>query len=138
MGNLKKKLKNCMTTPTLPFKQQQDMAQSQSYVTIVNLHTVRHQAIHPNYLRAFMYLFGSVWGCPYAPKHYKKTIFWLFWTISITRMGLLIWLGPHFQAKTLGQHPIRFLTFVYLYGIPRYRIEINTRKNGIYLKRQRL
>jgi hypothetical protein len=26
----------------------------------------------------------------------------LFWTISLTRMGLLIWLGAYFQAKTLG------------------------------------
>jgi hypothetical protein len=26
----------------------------------------------------------------------------LIWTISPTRMGLLIWLGAYFQAKTLG------------------------------------
>jgi hypothetical protein len=39
--------------------------------------------------------------CPNAPKQHKKTIFWLFWTISPTRIGLLISLGPYFQAKTL-------------------------------------
>jgi hypothetical protein len=39
----------------------------------------------------------------------EKTIFWLFWTISHTRMGLLMWLGPYFQPKTLG-HTSRPLT----------------------------
>jgi hypothetical protein len=58
---------------------------------------------------AYEYIFGSIWGCPNAPKQQKKTIFWLFWTISLTRMGLLIWLGAHFQAKTLG-HTSRPLT----------------------------
>jgi hypothetical protein len=32
----------------------------------------------------------------------KKDIFWYFWTISPTRMGILIWLGAFFQTKTLG------------------------------------
>jgi hypothetical protein len=42
------------------------------------------------------------------PKTSQKNIFWLFWTIPSTRMGLLIWLGAHFQAKTLG-HTSRLL-----------------------------
>jgi hypothetical protein len=33
----------------------------------------------------------------------RKKILLLFWTISSTRMGLLILLGAYFQAKTLGQ-----------------------------------
>jgi hypothetical protein len=37
-------------------------------------------------------------GCPNALKQHKKTIFWLFRTISPTKMGLLIWLGAYFQA----------------------------------------
>jgi hypothetical protein len=32
----------------------------------------------------------------------KKIFSGLFWTISLTRMGILIWLGAYFQAKTLG------------------------------------
>jgi hypothetical protein len=53
----------------------------------------------------------------------KKTIFWLFRTISPTRMGLLIWLGAYFQAKTLGHimptcGPLN--TFLGLYGVPKY------------------
>jgi len=32
----------------------------------------------------------------------KKDIFWYFWTISPTRMGISIWLGAFFQTKTLG------------------------------------
>jgi hypothetical protein len=47
--------------------------------------------------------FGSIWGCPNAPKQHRKTVFWLFWTISSTRMSLLIWLGPYFQAKILSR-----------------------------------
>ena len=47
--------------------------------------------------------FWSIWGCPNAPKQHRKTVFWLFWTISSTRMSLLIWLGPYFQAKILGR-----------------------------------
>jgi hypothetical protein len=47
--------------------------------------------------------FWSIWGCPNAPKQHIKTVFWLFWTISSTRMSLLIWLGPYFQAKILGR-----------------------------------
>jgi hypothetical protein len=35
-------------------------------------------------------------------------LFLLFWTISPTRIGLLIWLGAYFEAKTLGHtsHPL--------------------------------
>ena len=38
----------------------------------------------------------------------RKNIFWLLWTISLTRMGLLIWSGAYFQTKTLGHtsHPL--------------------------------
>jgi hypothetical protein len=28
----------------------------------------------------------------------KKVVFWLFWIISPTRMGLMIWLGAYFEA----------------------------------------
>jgi hypothetical protein len=61
---------------------------------------LKHLDIHPAHLRASLYLFGSIWGCPNAPKQHNKTIFWLFWTISLTRMGLMIWLGAYFQAWT--------------------------------------
>jgi hypothetical protein len=42
----------------------------------------------------FLGSFGGV----QLPQNSKKTIFWLFWTISSTRMGLLIWLGACLQA----------------------------------------
>jgi hypothetical protein len=45
-----------------------------------------------------MYLFGSIQGCPNAPKLHKKTIFGSFHTIFPTRTGLMIWLGGYFQA----------------------------------------
>jgi hypothetical protein len=46
----------------------------------------------------------------------KKSIFWLFWTISSKRMGLTIWLGAYFQAQTLG-HTLRPLqAFIYILG----------------------
>ena len=32
----------------------------------------------------------------------RKNIFWLLWTISLTRMGLLIWSGAYFQTETLA------------------------------------
>jgi hypothetical protein len=47
-------------------------------------------------------LFWVHLGVPKCPKQHRKTIVCLFWTISSTRMDLLIWLGAHFQAKTLG------------------------------------
>jgi hypothetical protein len=37
-------------------------------------------------------------GLPKCPKTEKKPICWLFWTISLTRMGLMIWLGAYLQA----------------------------------------
>jgi hypothetical protein len=49
---------------------------------------VRHWAIHPVQLQAFVYLFGSMWGAQMP--------------ISPTRIGLLIWYGAYFQANTLG------------------------------------
>jgi hypothetical protein len=62
-------------------------------------------------------------GCPTAPKQPEKTIFWLFRTISPTRMGLLIWLGAYFQARTLG-HTTRLLAghlvpFLVRLGMPK-------------------
>jgi hypothetical protein len=41
---------------------------------------------------------GPFGGAQIPPNRIKKTIFWLFWTISPKRMGLLIWLGIYFQA----------------------------------------
>jgi hypothetical protein len=66
--------------------------------------------------------FWSIWGCPNAPKQQEKTIFWMFWTISPTRMGLLIWLRAYFQAKILG-HTSRLLAgfcvpFLVHLGVP--------------------
>ena len=55
---------------------------------------------HP--LATFLYLFWVHMGVPKYPKTALKTIFWLLWTISLTGMGLLIWLGAYFQTKTLG------------------------------------
>ena len=46
----------------------------------------------------------------------KKDIFWYFWTISPTRMGILIWLGAFFQTKTLGHYFVYVQAFVYLFG----------------------
>jgi hypothetical protein len=39
---------------------------------------------------------GSFGGSLNAPKQHKKSIFWLFWTISPTKMGQMIWLGAYF------------------------------------------
>jgi hypothetical protein len=41
-------------------------------------------------------------GAQMPQNSIKKTNFWLIWTIAPTKMGLLIWLGSYFQAKTLG------------------------------------
>jgi ABC-type cobalt transport system substrate-binding protein len=43
----------------------------------------------------------------------RKNIFWLLWTISLIRMGLLIWSGTYFQAKTLGHTSPYSTAFVY-------------------------
>jgi hypothetical protein len=49
-----------------------------------------------------LFTFLGPLGVPQMTQNSKKnTIFWLFWTISPTRMGLLIWLGSFFQTKTL-------------------------------------
>jgi hypothetical protein len=37
-------------------------------------------------------------GVPKCPKTAKTPIFWLFWTISSRRTGLLIWFGAHLQT----------------------------------------
>jgi hypothetical protein len=56
-------------------------------------------------------LFVPFWvqmGVPKCPKTALKNYFLVglvkvkFWTISLTIMGLLIWLGAYFQARTLG------------------------------------
>jgi hypothetical protein len=39
---------------------------------------------------------GSFGGAQVAPKQDKKLVFWLSWTISPKRMGLVIWLGACF------------------------------------------
>jgi hypothetical protein len=39
---------------------------------------------------------------PKCPKTALKIYFLFFFTLSPTIMGLLIWLGAYFQAKTLG------------------------------------
>jgi hypothetical protein len=33
---------------------------------------VRYWAIHPAHLSVFQYFFGTIWGCPNAPKQYKN------------------------------------------------------------------
>jgi hypothetical protein len=49
-------------------------------------------------LCTFLDLFG---GAQMPENSIKKTIFYLFWTISPARMDLLIWIGAYFQARTL-------------------------------------
>jgi hypothetical protein len=56
----------------------------------------------PHPLAGFCVPFWSIWGCQNAPKQHEKTIFWMFWTISPTRMALLIWLQAYLQATILG------------------------------------
>jgi hypothetical protein len=45
---------------------------------------------------------GPFGGAQMPQNSPKKNISSLFWTISPTQMGLLIWLGAYFQASTLG------------------------------------
>jgi hypothetical protein len=49
---------------------------------------------------ALVTFLGPFGGAQKPLNTIKKTIFWLFWTISPTRMGLMIWLrlGAYFQA----------------------------------------
>jgi hypothetical protein len=35
---------------------------------------LRHWTIHPTHLPAFVYLFGSIGGCPYGSKMEKNSI----------------------------------------------------------------
>jgi hypothetical protein len=51
-----------------------------------------------------------------ANNSMKKTIFWLFWTISPKRMSLMIWLGAYFQAQTLGHTSRQLQAFMYIFG----------------------
>jgi hypothetical protein len=62
------------------------------------LFSILNIGTHSAHLRASVYFYGSIWGCPNAPKLHNKTIFGLFYTISPTRMGLMIWFGACFQA----------------------------------------
>jgi hypothetical protein len=50
-------------------------------------------------LHSFLGPFG---GARIPQNSMMKNIFMLLWTISLTRMGLLIWSGDYFQTKTLG------------------------------------
>ena len=50
-------------------------------------------------LHSFLGPFG---GAQIPQNSMRKNIFMLLWTISLTRMGLLIWSGAYFQTKTLG------------------------------------
>jgi hypothetical protein len=54
---------------------------------VMGIFKLKHWDIHPAHLRASVYLLGFIWGCPNAPKQHKETIFWLFWTISPTRVA---------------------------------------------------
>jgi hypothetical protein len=36
---------------------------------------LRHWAVHPTHLRAFVYLLRYIWGCPNAPKQHEKNYF---------------------------------------------------------------
>jgi hypothetical protein len=56
----------------------------------------------PATYRSLCTFLGRFGGTQIAKKQHKKTIFWLFRTNSPKRMGLMIWLGPYFQALTLG------------------------------------
>jgi hypothetical protein len=43
-------------------------------------------------------ILGSFKAAQMPQKSIKKNISWLFWTISLRRMGQMIWLGAYFQA----------------------------------------
>jgi hypothetical protein len=57
---------------------------------------IRFWDLHPAHLQAFWYLFGSIWGCPDAPKQPKNNNSSCFGLT--TKMGFMIWLGAYFQA----------------------------------------
>jgi hypothetical protein len=63
---------------------------------------LRHWAIHPTHLWAFVYFFGGAQMVPNdlkMPKNSIKNFFWLFWTISLKRMGMMIRLGLFFKFR---------------------------------------
>jgi hypothetical protein len=66
---------------------------------------------------------GPFWGAQMPQNSIRKTIFWLFWTITPTRMGLLIWLRAYFLAKTLGHISCRLIgiciSFWVRIGVPK-------------------
>jgi hypothetical protein len=41
---------------------------------------------------------GPFGGAQMPQNSIEKSFFWLFWTISPTRMGLMIWLGAYFEV----------------------------------------
>jgi hypothetical protein len=71
-------------------------------------------------LSTFLVPFG---GAQTPQNSIKKTIFWLFWTISHTRMDILISLGPYYQAKILGHtsRPLVGLSLLFKvhWGVPK-------------------
>jgi hypothetical protein len=68
---------------------------------------IRYWTIHLTHLGDFVYLFGSIRGCPnihkMAKKQKKKPVFWLFWTISLKRIGIMIGLGA-FLSLNMGSY----------------------------------
>ena len=77
----------------------------------------------PPTCRPIVYRFGPFRGAQMPQNSINKTIFWLFCTISHTRMGLMVWLGPYFQAKTLGHtsRPLAGLSLPFWvhWGVPK-------------------
>jgi hypothetical protein len=74
--------------------------------------TLEHTSPH---LQAFEHLFGSILGCPNAPKQHKKLIFWLVRTTYSSRKGLMIWLGAIFKPKHWDIHPAHLRASVYFF-----------------------
>jgi hypothetical protein len=66
---------------------------------------LRHWDIHPAHLWVCVHHFGSIWGCPNAPKQNEKKT---FSGCSGPFPGLFIRLGAYFQASTLEHtsHPL--------------------------------
>ena len=59
--------------------------------------------------------FGHIWGAqldPFPKKQHKKTVFWLFQTISLKRLGLMIWLRAYFRLSHWTIHSPYFWSFV--------------------------
>jgi hypothetical protein len=70
---------------------------------------LKHWTIHPVHLWASVYLFGSIWGCPNAPKQHK--------TSENESTSLLFW--PHqwfyFLFIYLFSIHLSFIYLVYLF-----------------------